>query len=271
MYSGTLLTKHSGRFIGAHQKIDRIARNHVTGFLKDNTAFPSTKTILNFEGKNGPDGIKVKSPAQDEPWHYLNPFDSSDTKIHEIIRSHHKNLTQALKKQDATAAAFEAAWLAHAIVDGLTPAHHYPYEEALIRLRGGQGIESRTTIKEKIVMPGDTISEQIFNNWKMWGTKGLMTTHGSFEHGVAAILLTMKHKRRALTGTDIAEIKTHGTVELFKKTARTIAELDMYADYYKNGWTTKLARQTRKTLAPEIIKMVTLAWYDAAQKAKLTT
>ena len=37
-------------------------------------------------------------------------------------------------KNDKTRAAFEAAWLAHALTDGLTPAHHYPYQEAVSEL-----------------------------------------------------------------------------------------------------------------------------------------
>ena len=32
-------------------------------------------------------------------------------------------------------AAFEAAWLAHAVTDGFTPAHHEPLEEQLEGLR----------------------------------------------------------------------------------------------------------------------------------------
>ena len=129
MYSGTTLTKFSGRVFGAHQNIDRVARRHLAKLLPDNSAFPSIRQILHFEGINGPDGIKRKSPAVDEPWHYYNPFDRADTKLIELIQSHYANLVAALKANNQERAGFEAAWLAHAIVDGLTPAHHYPYEE----------------------------------------------------------------------------------------------------------------------------------------------
>lgn len=270
MYSGTLISKHSGKFMGAHQKIDRVARRHLALLLQEaDPSFPGIKAILQFEGKNGPDGIKSKSPAQDEPWHYLNPFDLEDNQIVELIDTHHKNLIASLKEKNLERASFEAAWLAHALVDGLTPAHHYPYEQELVKIRGGQGIENRTTIKEKLIMPGSSIQEQLLNNWKMWGTKGLMTTHGSFELGVASIIRPLRFAKNKPNEHDLHDIKTNGTVEIFKRKAREIASLDMYEQFYKKGWTPKLASQTRQTLAPSIISMVTLAWYDAAVKAKL--
>lgn len=270
MYAGTTLTKHSGNVVGAHQKIDRVARRHLKILLAENDiTFPASKQILEFEGKDGPDGIKRKSPAQDEPWHYLNPFDLEDNQLVKIIEDHFNDLVAALKENDITRAAFLSSWLSHALVDGLTPAHHYPYEQELINLRGGQGIESRNTIKNKLVMPGDTIREQLINNWKMWGTKGLLTTHGAFEFGVASIIKPLRFKKHQPSQAMLDNVNKIGTVELFKRKARQVAELDMYEQFYKNGWTSKLARQTRMSLAPTIISMVTLAWYDAAVKAKL--
>ncbi len=46
----------------------------------------------------------------------------------ELIKEHYKNLVKELQANNSERISFEAAWLAHAIVDGLTPAHHYPYE-----------------------------------------------------------------------------------------------------------------------------------------------
>src|SRR5687767_13951007 len=149
MYAGTTLRNKSGRLIGAHQKIDRVARRAL-GTLDSDNNFPEIKQILDFEGKNGPDGIKRKSPAQDEPWHFYNPEDPADDLLPQMIERHSKNLTAALRKNSAERASFEAAWLAHAIVDGLTPAHHYPFEDKLVELRGGEGIETRTSVKEKL-------------------------------------------------------------------------------------------------------------------------
>ncbi len=273
MYSGTTLTPVSGRLLGAHQKIDRMARAALHAFKPQEAhAFPSIKAVLHFEGVNGPDAIKRKSPARDEPWHYYAPFDETDRELIEIIVSHHNRLAKALTEKDEVRASFEAAWLAHAIVDGLTPAHHYPYEEELSELRGGQGIESRTTIKEKLVMPGDTRREQVRNNWKMWGPKGLLTTHGLFEWGIAAIImpLSARDRRIKLTDQDLAELQELGIEELFKRRAREVAALGMYDNYYQNGWTPYLATQVRKQLTPMITKTVALAWYSALQQAGIS-
>jgi hypothetical protein len=270
MYSGTTLTTLSGRLVGAHQKLDKLARHNLRHLLKDDKTFPGIKQILHFEGVNGPDAIKRKSPAQDEPWHYLAPFDHSDTQLIELIEMHYDQLVKALKKKDDIRASFEAAWLAHAIVDGLTPAHHYPYEEALTALRGGAGIETRTTIKEKLVMPGDTRREQVRNNWKMWGPRGLLTTHGTFEWGVAALIVPLSSKQFAVTDTDIQELYEYGILELFRRKAKEVMGMNMYDQYIKLGWNRHLANQVRKHLAPAIVKTLTLAWYAATIDAGIT-
>lgn len=268
MYSGTTLTKFSGRIIGAHQKIDRVARKHLAPLLPDaRRSFPAIRDILGFEGRNGPDGIKRKSPAQNEPWHYLSPFDENDTQLCGLIEEHHANLIKALADGNDTKAAFEAAWLAHAIVDGLTPAHHHDYEGELEKLRGGECKESRRTIKEKLIMHGDTAPEKIANNWKMWGPKGLMSTHGFFEMGVATIIAPLGLASARPTASDIHEVESDGIVAYFRRRAREICAMDLYAQYYKTGWTPSLARKIRKQLAPVIITTVTLAWYSAALRS----
>jgi hypothetical protein len=253
---------------GAHQKIDRLA---LVAFKRvaPKAAFPSKNQILHFEGNNGPDAIKRKSPARDEPWHYYAPFDETDTQLLDLIKDHHQRLAAALRHDDQVRAAFEAAWLAHAVVDGLTPAHHYPYEEELTVLRGGEGIESRTTIKAKLVMPGENRRKQVRNNWDMWGPKGLLTTHGLFEWGIAAIILPLSatNKQLAVAQFDIDELQEYGLVGLFKRKAREVAALGMYDSYYRAGWTPQLARQVRRQLLPIIVKTVALAWYSAAQDA----
>lgn len=269
MYSGTTLTPLSGRLVGAHQKIDKLARAVLRPLLTDNTAFPSARAILHFEGAKGPDAIKRKSPARDEPWHYFSPFDTGDTRLIEIISDHYDQLVDALRQQDKVRAAFEAAWLAHAIVDGLTPAHHYPYEEELTLLRGGEGIETRTSIKEKLLMPGETRRERLRNNWKMWGPKGLLTTHGLFEWGVAALMAPISSRQVQLNSKDIDELYQYGVLELFRRKAREVSGRNMYDTYCQYGWTPRLARQVRKNLVPTIVKTVALVWYAAALDANI--
>lgn len=267
MYSGTTLTNMSGNVMGAHQKIDRVARRHLGLMLSDNDAFPRIRQVLHFEGKNGPDGIKRKSPAKDEPWHYYDPFAEDDTQLFEIITDHYKQLVDELKTKNMERAAFDAAWMAHALVDGLTPAHHYPYEEKLTELRGGEGIESRNTITKKLIMPGDTATEMIKNNWKMWGSKGLMTTHGTFELGVASLIAPLTFTEAKPTKTDVKLAIEIGIIELFRRHAHEIALMNLYEQYYEKGWTPRLANHIRTRLTPMIIKTVTLSWYLAAKES----
>jgi hypothetical protein len=269
MYSGTTLTRYSGRVLGAHQKIDRIARKHLTRLIKDDSVFPNARHILHFEGKNGPDAIKRKSPAKDEPWHYYSPFDDDDSQLIDLIAEHYDLLVKELKAGNKERAAFEAAWLAHALVDGLTPAHHYPYEKKLGELRSGQGIESRTTIKEKLVMHGDTRREKVKNNWKMWGPKGLFTTHGLFEMGVATLIMPLGFGEAIPKARDKHKMEKIGAIEWFKRTAREIAVMDMYERYHHKGWTPKLAYDIRHKLGPLIIQTVSLTWYAALCDAGL--
>lgn len=269
MYSGTTLTKYSGRIVGAHQKFDSVSRRHLTKITSNSSAFPKIRSILSFEGKNGPDAIKRKSPAKDEPWHYFNPFDDNDLEIVGLINSHFEQLASHLRSKNVERASFEAAWLAHAIVDGLTPAHHYPYEEHLIELRGGQPLSSRNSIKEKLLIPGETKREMFKNNWKMWGPKGLMSTHGFFELGVATIIKPLTFTEAIPTSAEIKDARTIGAQQLFVRAAREIAVLDMFENYYKKGWTPKLAWQVRHKLGPIIVKTVTLTWYLAMVEAKI--
>jgi hypothetical protein len=268
MYSGTTLSNYSGNLVGTHQKINRLSRRKL-GDLTSLKHFPNNRLLLHFEGRNGPDGIKSKSPGQNEPWHFFDPYDPDDDDLLGDIRDHFDNLVFELKERDLERAAFEAAWLSHALVDGLTPAHHYPFEEELATLRLGEGNATRVTLRDKLTMKGDSRRETIKNNWKMWGIKGLMTTHAMFEGGVAAIVAPLRYHELQITKHDVNHMKELGIEEYFKQTARQIALLDLYDKYYKYGWTTKLAREVREDLMPPIIKTVTCAWYLALTEAGL--
>jgi hypothetical protein len=263
MYSGLTFTRFSGRIMGAHQKLDRVARRHLKLLLPENKAFPSARQILQFEGLNGPDGIKRKSPAKDEPWHYLNPLDDTDNQIFDLIGHHYDELVAAIKKGNREQASFQAAWLAHAIVDGLTPAHHYPYEEMLIKLRNGEGIETRTTPKEKLIMKGDTYREVIANNWRAWGPKGLFLGHIMFELGFAAIVMPLRFPDAKPHKADLAEMEKYGPVKYFHRRAKEIYMMDLFDTYLEKGWTGTLARKLRQQLAPIMVKTITLTWYQA--------
>lgn len=255
--------------MGVHQKIDRVARRHIEHYLPDGQTFPSTKEILHFEGKHGPDGLKRKSPGRDEPWHFIDPRDTAQSALLEDIRGHMNNLIKALKSDDTTRSAFEAAWLAHAVTDGLTPAHHIPYEDALAELRGGKHHSTRTSKHQKVVMPGDTLRQTVRNNWSYWGARGMMTAHIQFELGVASSVATMKFDRLSFDADWLDIVTPEQFHDEFLRCLARIDAMQMYKGFEKSGWTTTLARQTKNTLVPEIIRMVMCAWRVAAREASI--
>ncbi len=252
--------------MGVHQKIDRAARRQLTQLIKTQKFFPPIRQVLHFEGTKGPDAIKRKSPAQDEPWHYFDPTDPKDTELFIMITDHQTNLTAALKAGNQERAAFEAAWLAHAISDGLTPAHHYPLEEKLTELRG-EGLETRTNYRKKMIISGKTRRHKMRNNWEYWGAKGVMTTHLLFELGVATTIMRLKPNLDLPSDKELKRVLKEGIVPIFQEQAKLIYDLKMYDQFHQRGWTRILARETRQELMPRIVKMVVLAWYEAALKS----
>lgn len=253
--------------MGVHQKIDRVARRQLAK-VADVHHFPVIKDIIHFEGLNGPDGIKRKSPARDEPWHYIDPENPYEGELIGLINSHIHNLTTALGESNNERAAFEAAWVAHAIVDGLTPAHHYPLEAKLEELRGGETLDTRITTKDKIVLPGKTRLEQIVNNWEYWGAKGVMTTHLGFELGVATSIASMTFNEKIISQDDLDQLDKKGYEAVFLDILQAVDKLDMYKEFSRRGWTRRLAREARDSLLPLIIKAVALSWYEALKKAE---
>ena len=270
MYSGSTLTNASGNILGTHQKIDKSSRFVLKSMLANNDKFPSKKLILHFEGKNGPDSAKSKLDGVHAPWHFYDPFDPSDGQLIRQMKAHYKQLVKSLKDSQMERSAFEASWLAHAIVDGLTPAHHYPFEQELERLRG-EGKETRTTLAKKMIVPADTKIELVHKNWDLWGAKGLLTTHFLFEMGAAMLMAPMSKQFATPSRYDIKTIIHLGLDEYFKRIAREIAMLNMYENFYKRGWTRRLSLQIRQELAPRMGKTVTLAWYLAAKDAGLAS
>jgi len=120
-----------------------------------------------------------------------------------------------------------------------------------------------------MVIPGSTKKEMVKNNWKMWGPKGLMSTHALFELGIAAIIAPLSLSSSMPSEEDIKHMQEVGITEYFKQTAREIAVQDLYKRFYNRGWTTKLTLDIRKKLVPTITKAVTLAWYCAIQDSKI--
>lgn len=257
-------SKHSGKLIGTHQRLDRAARSFLMKLVPKDTYFPTYKEIVFFEGNRGPDGLKWKSPGVDEPLHFILP-DADDGKLVEIIQNHQYNLKKALKKQDTVRASFEAAWLAHAITDGLTPAHHFPYQEAVSELMSDKEYVSIFGQPVKGIMRGDSIAQTARNNWLYWGAEGLMTKHIAFEYGVAMVAATKRNGSLTpkLPKTELRRLKNHQNLDLiaeFYASLRRINDLKMYDRFRKGGWTAELALESAEILLPEIVRVITIAW-----------
>lgn len=267
MYSGTTFRHHSGNLVGVHQRIDRVAKKQLVHYIGRAPFFPTIKTILHFEGKNGPDGIKSKSPSVDEPWHFISPGAASDDPLVKVIEDHLYNLSVALKKEDEVRAGFEAAWLSHAIVDGLTPAHHVPLAEKIEEL-WGKAHHERNSKSDKIIIKGDGARDSLNKNWQYWGTKGVFSAHLFYEMGVASSLTVAQFKNIGITNKDFERIENEGYINYFMESIKEIDSMGTYQEFVKTGWSVHLANISRKKLVPLIMKNVCLAWY-AAQKGKV--
>ena len=257
-------SKKSGRIIGTHQKLDKIAYKIVQKNLPEDVMFPDIKTILLFEGMGGPDGLKRKSPGKDEPMHFIIPK-HDDGKLFTMIKDHQYNLRKALEKGDEVRAAFEAAWMAHAVTDGLTPAHHFPLEETQKELMTEKEFFKIFGIPIKGIMHGQNTLETLRNNWLYWGSNGYMSKHIGFEYGVA-ITLTALPPSKVMPKLSEKDFENPDIEEVFYNSLRTVSSLDMYNKFRKKGWTTELAFETRDVLLPEIIKAISLCWLSSLPK-----
>lgn len=263
MYAGTTIRHSSGRFVGVHQKIDRSARRYLKHYLPKSIAFPDIKTILHFEGANGPDGVKRKGPSSTQPWHFIDPDNLDDRELIDVINNHMTNLTASLKSNDQIRAAFEAAWLAHAIVDGLTPAHHYPLGDKIEEL-WGKSHDERNSILEKNFVKGDGLRDTLAKNWEYWGAGGVWTAHSIFEMGAASAVAAESFRSIGVSRKDINQLRKVGFNNIFLQAMNHVDSLGLYEAVANGGWNSKLARIVKEDLVPNMIRVVMLAWYQAA-------
>ena len=266
MYASLCLvenSKHSGELIGVHQKLDRTARWLLAKNLSATHGFfPTTKQILHFEGTRGPDGLKNKSPGKDEPEHFIQP-DHDDGKLIGYVLDHRHNLIQALKNHNEERAAFEAAWMAHAITDGLTPAHHYPFRKVVDELMTDKDYKRLFGKEVKGIMRGNSMAQAARNNWLYWGAGGVMTKHIAFEYGVAYAIAPIPYKKMAPKDFTRDSLSAPDAKTAFYDSLEKIAKLKMYDRFLKKGWSTQLIIETREILIPEIVRAITLAWADS--------
>ena len=259
-------SKHSGKLIGVHQKLDKVARKLLDAKM-EGVDFPTIKEILYFEGSRGPDGIKKKSPGVDDPDYFIIPS-KDDGKLFEIVMNHQHNLAQALKSDNRERAAFEAAWMAHALTDALTPAHHYPYRKVVDELMTDKDYKTLFGHEIKGIMRGETLLQAARNNWLYWGAGGVMTKHIAYEYGVAYIIKPVRLERLMPKNLEAANLKKVDLKKEFYDAVNKVDSLKMYDHFLDAGWTTQLAVETREILIPEIVRLIVLGWASSIELAK---
>lgn len=268
MYSGWITSRHTVNWLGAHQKFNRMAYRQLPPYIQL-ASFPPLDKIQRFEGYNGPDGVKVKSVHRhDEPSHFYDPSTESGPLL-EDVDNHYRSLVAALAQHNTVRAAFEAAWLAHTVTDGLTPAHHAPYEQELNEMYHN-GNHTFGKPRDKIIMQGATKREMLRQNWQMWGSNGLLSMHIHFELGVAAAVIT-GNVQGVVDTPSLQTAREQGAVETFKREAEAIHQLHLYERFAQTSWTAELARAVRRQLAPIIIRTVATEWILAGEEAGLGT
>ncbi len=268
MYATTAIAKNSkfsGRFIGTHQQLDKVARRTLTNLLPKGYYFPSESAILYFEGSRGPDGLKRKSPESDEPTHFWIP-DNDDGKMLDQIKNYYWNLEESLKTRDNFRAAFEAAWLAHFIADSLTPAHHFPLSDVKEDLMTNKEFIKFFGEPIKGLMHGQNAKETLKNNWKYYGTGGHMNKHLAFEYRIARMAAAMPNQKLRPQITP-EELKWQDFGKEISKTVKEVLNLDLYNEFCQIGWTPHVEITIRNYLLPLVVKEITLAWYYASIEA----
>ena len=268
MYSTTAIAKNSrltGRLVGTHQQLDRAARKCLARRLHRGWYFPVTQEILHFEGIRGPDGLKSKSPDDDDPSHMFGDGDGAEL-ISQVV-AHYHNLVQALKDRNQVRAAFEAAWLAHKTTDALTPAHHVALAEAKEELMSNKEMFEFFGTPIKGMMHGRNLAETARNNWLFWGAGGTMLRHIAYEYGVALIAATMP-KQAFVPKFQLNDFVPGLTPEqIIAEGLAVIQPREVYQTFRKEGWVTDLAMETKNVLLPEVTRAITRMWYIAAAEA----
>lgn len=250
----------------AHQKIDKVAYRHLSE-LSDCSRYFTFREVIHFEGRRGPDSPKLKKGGGQPPWHFYDP-DGKNIEYFRVVKAHYDGLVKEIGLKDSQRSGFEAAWLAHALVDGLTPAHHYPYEEQLEALRS-EDKSTRETIRGHFLVKGDSYRETMKKSLQLIGPKGLLTTHTTFEAGAATIILPLLLSKARLSDEILKKASGYESLEeLFKSYVSEIDATHMYERFYKKGWTPSLSLDIRRELAPRMVNIVTMAWYCALKEAK---
>jgi hypothetical protein len=229
----TVLTKGKLKKVGVHQRLDQAAYSVLKqqSLLK---GLPDLSDILFFEGYNGPDGLKVK--GKHDTNHLWEPIEEIG-QLKRFVKVNFDNTVAAIRNRDDDKAAFEMAWLAHFLTDGLTPAHHI----------------------DDLYMPKIRRISAL-NAWEF--LKSIPRQHVIFEsltRGVLWLRKIDKTKHMLL----VEEIKKEGIEAVFVRESKKIAKLDIYNKFLDKGWSLEVAHMILRKTVPSIVILIASAWAAA--------
>ncbi len=248
----SFVSKGKIKSVGVHQRLDRQAYQLITYYNlsnKDLTGkFPALKKILHFEGINGPDGLKVKS--KNDVSHLWDPI-SKVGHLPTWIEIHHQQLILALQKEDHTEAAFQSAWMAHYLADGMTPAHHIDFNK----------------IEEKMLTSKQAnLLNKMRKKWLYYGYKGLLSSHLIFEFGIGFYLIASRTKPK-FDADLLQQIKKQGLKRVFEIETSKVGELDLYNNFLTEGWNGKILTELRNSVLIRIPQLISASWQSAIEEA----
>ena len=226
--------------VGTHQKFDRTAYALVQKKFAPNK-FPSRSQILNFEGSGGPDGLKFKGNySTDHMWDPVNKIGQLPT----WIEIHYKNLVKALKEGDIVKASFEAGFMAHYLTDSLTPAHHLSHKFILEEYEG----------------------KKYRKRWKIYGHKGLLSSHVAFETGISSAIFFTPIKVNFDEKLH-SRIRKDGIKKIVMQESLAISKHNIYELFLQKGWNARLAKTIKATVVKRIPQLISAAWLSAYEEA----
>lgn len=225
---------------GTHQKFDRAAFKLIENKINPKY-FPTRTQILKFEGAGGPDGLKFKGNYKtDHLWDPVNKIGY----LPDWVAINFKHMSEALTAGDTIQAAFEAGFMAHYLTDSLTPAHHLSHKLILEEYEGNK----------------------YRKRWKVYGHKGLMSSHVAFETGISSAILfsTIKVK---FDEDLFKRIKKDGIKKVVEEESLAVAKLNLYEQFLKKGWNAALAKSVKATVVKRIPQLIAAAWLAAYEEA----
>jgi hypothetical protein len=223
--------------------------------------FPTLNNILKFEGKHGPDGQKFQENVCEQE-HFLDTADPLSSPMMEHVWIHYDKLVKSLSAHDVQQSAYHAAWLAHGLVDGLTPAHHVPYPEMVKTLT--EHHQSRDTYHDRLYVKGENFFDTLRRTYKFMGPKGLLMKHTLFECGAAISMQFFQAKNTQIMRSAGSRVSLPA---FYAKSVEKVARLNMYFRFETSGFNASLVIDSRRTLGPTMVEVISTFWYHAAQEA----